>query len=57
LPSFITLDAARGVIRLYGSNDYEAKKTYTFFLTALEPLSKIGDKFPYTFTVEVAGQT
>jgi len=51
LPSFIRLDAARGVIKLFGTNDYEAKKTYTFFLAALEPISKIGDKFPYTFSV------
>ena len=51
LPSFISLDTARGVIKLYGNNFYEAQKVYTFFLTALEPKSKIGDKNPYTFTV------
>ena len=57
IPSFISLDAARGIIRLFGTNDYEAKKTYTFFLSAFEPLSKVGDKYPFTFSVEVAGKS
>jgi hypothetical protein len=51
LPSFISLDADKGVIKLYGNNMYEAKKTYKFLLAALEPKSKIGDKNPYVFTV------
>ena len=42
---------------LFGNNIYEAHKTYKFFLAALEPTSKIGDKNPYTFIVKVLGLT
>ena len=52
LPSFIKLDTVAGIIKLYGNNMYEAKKTYKFYLASLEPESKIGDKnSPYTFSV------
>ncbi len=34
---------------------YEAQKSYKFYLGALEPKSRISDKDPYTFTVQVIG--
>ena len=36
---------------MYGTHMYEAQKSYKFYLGALEPKSRTGDKNPYTFTV------
>lgn len=53
LPGLIRLKEDTQEIVIFGLNQEEGNKYYTFYVTALEPLSAVGDKNPFTFNLLV----